>query len=290
MAVSSIQSPINITTTDQQCTDTCLYQFNYGNSSCTVTNNTTYIALSYDSTNSSIIYNNAEYTVSDIRLYAPSLNSYYGDNVAAELIINHSGPTSKNLLVCVPIVVRNPNTKSSQLLGQIISNVRPKGNTNPNSVNISNYNLNNVVPIDPYYAYSGTLPYSGRNTVYDVIVFDSQKSAANISSQTNELLQTLVIADDVNVNTTYDEDKLFYNRVGTTGNTGEDEIYIDCKPVTDVSTDGSEVNSTELEKVPQLSPQSKKLVEYALIGVGSVVGLAILIGIWKKVRDNMASE
>ena len=154
MATQRITSPIDIETTDRTCKKTCFYSFDYANSSCQVTHNDTYLTLSYDESakqQSTVIYNDANCTVQDIRLYKPSINEYYGKQVAAELIINHTVEGGNNLIVCVPIIETNDKSASNTLFSQIIPNIPPNTGTNDTvSINVTNYTLNNIVPRGPY--------------------------------------------------------------------------------------------------------------------------------------------
>lgn len=284
MAQAVVKSPIDINTTDKKCYETCMFRFDYGTGSCMVTNMTTYISLTYDSVNSTVTYNDVEYTVEDVRIYSPSLNKYYGDTVDAEVIITHTGMSEKKLLVCIPVKSTDSKNKSTEFFSQIIPNVPPKGERSPSTVNVSNFSLNNIVPQGSYYAYTGSLPYPEFDGANDIIVFDPQIASSSLSVSNYKMLLKLIQgAGDVAVNSTYDIDNLYYNKVGSIDVTGEDDIYIDCQYVEDTGED----KPSGLEQV-SVDPETEKIINYALIGVGTVFGAAILWGVFKKVRAYLA--
>ena len=63
--------PINVTSTENKCSKTCNFEFNYGLSDLTVTNKGDHLNFSYNSKNNNISYNGTQYSIQDIRLYSP---------------------------------------------------------------------------------------------------------------------------------------------------------------------------------------------------------------------------
>ena len=242
MSTSTLQSPINIESTTKTCTNTCSYKFDYGNSDCLVSNENTYLKLSYNAPSSTITFNDSNYSVQDIRLYKPSLNEYYNSHVDAELIINHVGNGVNNLLVCIPLTTSNAKSNSLTMFSPLIQNAPLQGEPRA-SINVTNYNLNNVVPSGPFYSYQGTLPYDDLNGTYNVVVFDSNSPQVNInmSSTSMETLGTIIETTSESVNSSYDSNNLFYNKDGTSEPPSSDDIYIDCQPV---SSDGTPIDET----------------------------------------------
>jgi carbonic anhydrase len=250
MSQSKITSPINIEATTKECTNTCFYSFNYGNSSCKISNEGDHLKFSYDATDSTVIYNDTNYTVQDIRLYKPSLNEYYGSHVDAELIIQHVGHGSNNLLVCIPIQTSNDTSSSETLFNNLIPYAPVNGNP-PVSVNINNYNLNYIVPRGAYYSYTGTLPYDNLNGTYNIIVFDYSKVKANMSQKNMSTMSTLITnattSSTYKLNNDYNINNLYYNAAGTTDDsliTGDD-IYIDCKPTGSTESDSTHITTDD---------------------------------------------
>jgi len=248
MYQSKITSPINIESTTKECTNTCFYTFNYGNSSCTISNEGDHLKFSYDATDSTVIYNDMNYNVQDIRLYKPSLNEYYGSHVDAELIIQHAGNGADNLLICIPIIASNNTSSSATLFNNLIPYAPVNGNP-PVSVNVNNYNLNYIVPRGAYYSYTGSLPYDSFNGTYNIIVFDYSKVKANITTDNMSTLGSLIVPTNEPVNNDYNIKSLYYNAAGTTDDsliTGDD-IYIDCKPTGSSGSESNKVNSVDDE-------------------------------------------
>ena len=104
MSCKIATAPINISSgVREPCQKMCDLQYNYGHSSCTVTNKSTYLDIScYDG------YNTIDFGITgsvnpvSVRLYRPSLNSYDGFKADAELIITHTGG-GRNLYICIPV-------------------------------------------------------------------------------------------------------------------------------------------------------------------------------------------
>ena len=90
MSCSNSTAPINITTNYKStCDRLCKFNYDYPQSSCSVLNNGSYLKISYENSSTpSVIFNNVEMSVDEIRLYRPSLHQYNGNNADAELLFN----------------------------------------------------------------------------------------------------------------------------------------------------------------------------------------------------------
>ena len=190
----SCPTPVNIHETKQICKGECSYQFNYNpNSSAVVTNKASYLDIKVDG-NNNIKFNGFKISVNDVRLYQPSLHLFNGKQAPAELIISHSG-YDHTILTCVPIVPKDGKGKSNNFFAQIVPHVSPstKGeNPVEESINVSNWSLNNVIPVGTFYFYVGKFPYEPCNGKVSVIVFDLS-SAARINNSDLKLLQSLLL-------------------------------------------------------------------------------------------------
>jgi carbonic anhydrase len=234
MSCPNSTSPIDISLSSiaGKCDLKCNYSFKYNDSSCIATNRGDYISLSYDASSSPpVLYNNSGYSVTEVRIYTPSLHSYDGVKTRGELIIVHSSITgAKNLLVCIPIKMNNSNDVSSILFTTIVDamsrNAPTDGETTP--VTIPRYNLDLIVPKHPYFSYSGTEPFQPCSTSVDLIVFEPLNSALNITQDTLHNLKKIISTNSYDVKT---GNSLFYNDKGPSKGNGEDQIYIDCQPV-----------------------------------------------------------
>lgn len=235
---------IDINNIAGKCDLKCNYNFQYNNSACIATNKGTYISLSYDNTsNPSVIYNSSGYNVKEVRLYSPSIHTYNGARTEAELVIIHNSITGLNpLLVCVPIKLNDVDAVDSTILSIILkttSNNAPNEDETTN-VNIQNYNLNAFVPKTSYFSYKATLMYQPCDGNIDYIVFSPSQKYINISTNALEILQNITTKHKYRVSN--NPSKLYFNTKGSKAYTTNNDIYIDCQPVT-------QENSIEQENV-----------------------------------------
>jgi carbonic anhydrase len=298
MACNEGSTPINVTTTQNKCNLNCLYQYDYGISSLNVTNNGDHLKLSYDGGNDTTVkYNNDNYSVEECRLYKPSLNQYNGQNKDAELIIHHVNSSGNNLLVCIPIDNNNAASASSALFSQIIPFV-PSATGSTQTINISNYSLNYFIPKSAYYSYQGSLPYQPCTGTYNIILFDPAH-AINMTTDNMNTIASVITSLAPTIQTA-NQANYYYNEKGTTQNElFGDDIYIDCRPVEEVDGEGNEINIPGSEELSQLSSSlqnsaagrkmqgmSKKTLD-TLISIGGVIGgVALMFGLmylWRKV-------
>jgi len=287
--METITTPIEVKTTTKRCSNKCSYKFDYGTSPhCLVTNNTSYLSLSYKDSSADVKYNDSPCHVQEIRLYKPSLNNYYGSKVDAELIINHTTNGGNNLLVCIPIRASSAKSNSSTMLQPIIQLAPINESEGSSHVNIPNYSLNNVVPSAPFYSFEGTLPYDDNNGTYNVIIFDSKASGGTITITpvSLETLGTIIDPTDNPFNNSYNINDVFYNKDGTAEPPSSDDIYIDCQMVDSSGNvvvnedDGKPANDRDEESV---GDKLKDLFESpwfdTLLGIGVV---ALLVHIKNK--------
>lgn len=240
MTCPNATAPINIeNNTELICDLKCEYSFQYPNSSLNVANRGDYLSLKTDpSNNPPVTFNANKYDITEIRLYQPSLHAYRGKSAAAELIIVHSGVSSQgNLLVCVPIVLGSTSTsnpESSSLLDIIISEVAKTANSagSKTSVNIPSFSVNKLVPIKPYFSYTGTLPYSPCSGKYDYIVYSQDNGAfLSITEPAYASLKKVISANSYSRQP--NRGGIFYNKNGPTngnGNGAGGDIYMECLP------------------------------------------------------------
>ena len=189
--MSCTTNPVNIRDTNQICKEECSYEFNYNpNSSAIVTNNGTYLDIKVDGDND-IKFNNYKIALNDVRIYQPSLHLFKGHQAEAELIISHSG-YGQSILVCVPITVRDGQGKSNNFFSQIISHISPYGEAKTEqSINVSKWSLNDVIPSSTFYFYVGKYPYPPCNGKVNVIVFGPEDTA-RINSEDMKKLRSLL--------------------------------------------------------------------------------------------------
>lgn len=243
MSCPTATGPIDISISNikGKCSFKCSYSFHYNNSSCIATNRGDYLSLSYDKSSSPpVVYNATNYDVEEVRLYIPSLHSYSGSKSDGELIIIHSSNTGAiPLLVCVPIKSNNVSNNASLLFQTIIDTVSNNAPANGESttVNVSNYNLSDLVPNKPFFSYTATEPYQPCSVNVDYIVYIPLNGALDMMPDTLTKLESIIS------NNPYDIKKgpnLFYNEKGPSRTGDSGEIYIDCQPV------GSSEETTEI--------------------------------------------
>lgn len=235
MSCDSATAPINIVKSiASKCDLKCSVKFNYDVTSVRAENKGNYVRLAFDpQTIPPVLFNAQKYIVQEARIYQPSLHTFGGQHMAAEMVITHQNQTSnQNLLVCVPI---SNGGGASSSLDVIIKQVTQKANTKGSSTNItgSTFSLKQIVPNKPFYNYAGTLPYPPCNGTYEYIVFD-KTNAQMISDNTWNNL-TKIITPSV-YSTHNPVGGLFYNDIGPSSLADGDDIYIECNPTGD---DGS---------------------------------------------------
>ena len=299
MACTGNQAPINLSMVDnddlQKCDVTCNYQFSYGTSTCKVTPSGNFLSYKYDG-KSVVTYNatdiGSKYNVQEIRIYSPPLTNYTstsGNNAKAEMFIHHVNPeTGKNLLVCIPIAEKDSSSKSSELLEQIISpSINNDGSEQ--SINVSNFTLNAMIPITEYYQYNSTLPYSptGNNVCAnvnaDIIIFPANGDI-NMKSATYKTLTSLITGSSSHDTQKPENVALRFNEKGTINNTSSgDDIYIECNPVGDDGSDiyGGDDDSGKSgvagESKKYLSEKTKKTLIDFLISFALAIVVACII-------------
>jgi carbonic anhydrase len=277
-------NPANVKGT---CDYKCSYSFNYNNSSCVAKNQGDYISLKYDASSAPpVVYNSIGYQVSDIRIYSPSLHSYSGNKTIGEFIIVHTSATgATSMLVCIPIKVNNTSSTSALFLQSVIdgmSNYAPEEGDST-TINITSFNLCDLVPQKPFYSYSATEPYQPCTSNVDYIVFHPLDATLDIMIGSIMKLKKIIVNNAYDIKT---GPNFFYNETGSLkgGASGED-IYIDCQPVGQ-STDSQDVVTQDYSSTSG-DYKSWKSNPLVLIILGTVIFIALIfavqwfLSIWK---------
>ena len=225
-------SPINISkqSVAGSCTNKCDLMFDYHGSSCNIFRSETYLELDYDnSSKAPVTFNNIAHEVYKVRIYCPSLHTFNGKRAPAELIIAHNGNGS-NLLVCVPLMESEITSESSKMMEKIVNDTEklaPKVG-NRASLNVPNYNLNNIVPKLPYFFYEATLPFPPCNGNYNLVVFHTS-TFNTIKKPIVDKMRKIIKEHAIQ---TRSGPELFLS--GLKSHSREsDDIYISCQPVKD---------------------------------------------------------
>ena len=281
-------APVNIDTINVKdtCSLKCELSFSYNDSSCIAKNQGEYISLSYDQTKSSpVIYNLTSYTVSEVRIYHPSLHMFNGWRAHGELIIIHNSNTGKSpLLICVPIIKGSSTSTSTTALTTIIGDISknaPKigGKT---TVNIKKYNLNDFVPRKPFYTYVATQPYLPCTTTNNnYVVFNTTQGYINITDATYNVLTKLITKQTYTIKKITNEAKnqLAYNAKGPVTMGNDSQIYIDCQPVGQSDESEIVVNTTgTTNPITAANTLNNPVVQFFL---GSLIFIVFIMVIYK---------
>ena len=282
-------APVNIDTNGgvtDTCSTKCELSFSYTDSSCFAKNQGAYISLSYDHTKStSVIYNLTSYTVSEVRIYWPSLHTYNGNRADGELIVIHNSNTGKSpLFICIPIIKGSSTTTSATVLSTIISDLgknAPKDG-NKTNVNIKKYNLNDFVPRKPFYTYIATQPYAPCSTTNNnYVVFAPSQGYVNITEATYKVLKEIIKPQTYTIKTISNEAKnlLAYNAKGPVSMNSDSQIYIDCQPVGQSDESELVVNNTGTSNpITAANTLNNPVVQFFL---GSIIFIIFIMGIYK---------
>ena len=231
MSCPNSNSPIdiNIQNISGNCDLKCAYNFKYPISSCNATNRGDYLSLKYDTlSNPPVIYNTTPYNVTEIRIYNPSLHSFAGKKTVGEIVIIHDSPKGGNsLLVCIPLIEGNSDSKASSTLTTIIDGMSTTTDGDSESISINDFTLDYFITKSPFFSYTALLPYQPCVGNADILVFGVSKSACHITNDTLAILKNINTANKYTIKS---GPLLFYNQKGAGSGTGNDEIYIDCKP------------------------------------------------------------
>jgi len=245
-----------------KCDLKCSYSFKYSSSNSTAKNNGVVINLTYDSSSvPPVIYNTQKYNVSTIMIVSPSLHLFNNVSMPGEIIIEHVPVKGgNNLNICIPLSSSTNSSSASSLITEIIQTVSTNAPSEGDStnLNISDFNLQTIIPVKPYFAYS-----SGQN---DYIVF-SELEAIPLSSNTISTLQQIIQPFSLPM----PDAPLFYNSKGPmSGLQIGDGLYISCQP-----TGSSE------EETPVAYDKNTTSTDYSNIWNSPVfkILIAIIVGI-----------
>ena len=236
-------APIDINHTELSCTLKCAYSFNYTDTGIILSNEDGYLNISYEqppssSTKSQVTYNSKDYNVDSIRLYHPSLHTYAGVQADAELVIIHKVTSGNNsippLHVCIPIVVEETVTPTSQTFQLIMKNI-PQS-TKSVQLKTINFNLNSFIPMAPFYSYTGSSIYPACGTICDYVVFskDTDKTGYITMNNADYTILSKVTPHLLKGIKTYESKDYAINIEGPTYGAGtKGKIMIKCNPVGD---------------------------------------------------------
>lgn len=241
MTSQKSESTINISSQNVygKCDLKCSYNYKYHESNSLATNNGVFLSYSYDKgTTSPVVYNTHNYYVSKINIYSPSLHKFNDNYTNAEIVIEHAPEIGgETLYVCIPIIASADTSDASSVLTEIIQGVAnnaPAINETTN-LNLSNFNLDKIVPAKPFFSYTGTQGLTGQ-----VIVF-SKINAIPLNEKLLTNLTKIIKPYPITIN----GGNLFFNSEGPNNvQLNNDGIYISCQP-TGSSEEETDVTSNK---------------------------------------------
>ena len=294
--MSQIQctAPLDIvknTQTDKICKLKCAYQFDYPRTTLTIINGVIMLIMIPERvTTPPVIYNDNNYEVIWSFLAQPSIHSYNGQKAEAELIIFHSSISGKYMCVCIPIKSSSSSADDSAnyfdlILSAVTLTAPSAGGTA--IFNNSTFSLSKLVPMKPYYSYTGAdffskECYPGQLQI-DYLVYHYEH-AITMSPQGISTLQRLLkpsnqvfpqpLPESVNYG------GIFYNPIGPIS-PNKPDIYIDCQPTGD---DGEIIMAAKRDPGSLFANNPlKKLMNMNIIKqfMKILIGLILMVFIWK---------
>jgi hypothetical protein len=256
-----------------KCVQKCLYWYNYGASACVVTNEGDRLSMQYDG-GGDVTFNAATYQPTIVYVFKPSLHKFNGVQAEGELVIQHAAKSAANtgLLVCIPLSTEGVRSNASVLLEDIVAHA-PIATDVAESLSISDFNLNTLIPTAPYYTYSGPLPYDKCSTsaTYQYVVFHPSRDGSIALSKTS--MAALGALVNLSFVVAFKGPGIFFNETGTTKNgySGEDQIYIQCQPAGESSDEVIYKENTGIES-GSMNGMSVSSFLYVILGVLVVFG------------------
>jgi len=265
----------------QDCTEKCKLIYKYGLSNCVITNKGTYLDIECASAPNVINYGGTNLTVSSVRLYLKSLNTYDGFNADGELIITHTAGGGKNVYICIPIVNNEKSGTSSKWFSKIIPFSPTKKDTSI-PINVNNFTLNDVIPESAFYIYDGGTFSWGCNSSDEMIIFHKDQ-AINMKNREFKTLASLIKSESM-VKITPKADEMNFNKKGTSNGPGESPDAqgksLTCTPVEDGESKSlydTIVPSTKGVASLDTSTGMDFFQKYKDIIIGIIVGLIIIV-------------
>ena len=280
--MSNTQLNISHNSEVKDCKNKCNLSFNFQESACVVENRGDYLQFKYDHNSSSVVFNGADYSITDVRLYQPSIHNYgSGDKAAAEIIILLKNTVGEKLAICAPIKESSSGSNAANFLETIVPQVSPTIGESSN-VNLKNFTLKSFVPRAAYFYYKGSLPWSPNDPDYNFVVFSKKNALATIKSDTLLKLKKLLSEHKNGVGAGLGSNKvpLFFNSQGVSSGGGGDDIYIDCKPVGESEETQEFLQTTSGSLTQQQNEENKKEMEMVNLGlyiVAFIIGFSVLM-------------
>jgi hypothetical protein len=300
------------------CDNKCSLSYNYNNTHLLVTQDkkTGYYNFKSDNENvPSVEYNSTKYAATGFNLYYGPVHNYDNKEVNAEIIIMHikkgspGDSNEDNLCICIPVVIHDGGAGgpldmimtalSNAMDGKVIPTYPfisevCKNNPSDNSctagagINITpaNFNLGDFIPEQNYIVYAGSdimnESCSSTNNTRYIIFNNSDPTKMLILSKTQASNTGLL-----NLTTDHYETSEkgpvggFQQYPYIPGESMEDNIFIDCKPV--VTSETKEKNTYVTIGTPAFLSKISftQILGYISDYIPTVVGVILMIILWK---------
>ena len=288
MACKISTAPINLTKgTYVACTEKCKLTYKYGLSNCSVTNKGTYLDIQCFSGLNVVKYGGATLTVSNVRLYLNSLNTYDGFHADAELIIQHSVGGGKSIYICIPVVNSEKASSSAKWFSKVIPYTPTAKNTGQ-GISVNNFTLDDVIPQSSFYVYDGGTFEWGCNSSDEMIIFHKDQ-AINMKNREFKTLVSLLTRSSFNTQTPK-RDGMSFNAKGSSNGPGSssggsDGKTLTCTPIVD--QDGLPYGQSLFDTLipssmgtgsadPKSGQYLLQILPYLGIIIGIIIGLVIV--------------
>ena len=292
MSCPDATAPINIVyNIAGECQLKCDYNPLYDNTTVSAENKGDYILFNFGQTERVATFNTEGYRVNDMRLYQPSLHRYSGKTCSAELLISHTN-VSKNmkLVVCIPV---ESGERLENDLDALIFQVAERANTEGGNatINLPNFNISRLVPIKPFYSYTGTTTFEPCNEIVQYVVFDITDALIITNKNLNNLKN---IISPNNYDAKENPDGFFYNKQGPYRSS--DEIYINCQPTDSsgdvmVNKEGNPLSKSDTHSGDYFKKMMNMYGSDAVISIFiSIFILIVLIKLWEFLSNTVADE
>tara|TARA_Y100001936_G_C16013713_1_gene635162 strand:+ start:228 stop:1205 length:978 start_codon:yes stop_codon:yes gene_type:complete len=276
---------------NEECKENCEFNHNYNpNSSCVLTNKGNYLEIKTDGKNN-VSYNGQNLTLANARFYSPSLHTFDGKHLDGEMILTHHG-NGLNVIVSVPVKSSKGSGNSIDFFSKITPYVPSEKNENQ-TVNVSNWSLNDVMPAakTPFYNYKGSSPYPPCHMKATMIVFDPDYAVAIKSSDLSIIKKVIKPAKKSSSNKEgfvggmmggFKEGLVTYNSGGS-NNTDKDEggeamvctEYYDTDP--EASKSGVSIDGTSDTSIKKPSIDWSKITQSPYF-IGGIILLVLILG------------
>ena len=282
----------------------CPYDYSYDysyESQCKVTKQAKHLKIVCWTKSYVTIGTTNNLTLTEMRLYSPSINQWDGVNAKAEIVLKHVDSNGKKIWVCVPVEESGAGAGVDidffDSINEAIKVLPGEANGKMKLVELGGgFTLNKLIPVSSfYYAEGDGLKFGSgacdaeRN---NIIIFP--KSAAikmkpvvgtnlrKLISKYHPSRRSIDGSKSKNGNPTGGQ--FLINEVGTKANSGVKESKIGvmgltCEPVNDLAT-GKNVSAPKDSKVDASDNFSglpkEKMLMYALYVVGIILGLGLI--------------